>query len=265
MKRLFIISILLIPFLTNAQLLNGSFEYDGGPPSTDHWQNTCDDPVSYSDAAPDWDLWCIQKQYGNTQSCFPSYVYQTIPDMNDGEIWTASGWARTDSMYVGTLIGIFLAKKDASTAIELFDSDLTSDPTWTYLSVTDTIHLNAGDTGAVVLSAGLVGGPMFGYAYFDGIELVNNSTVGIEEQTTSQLSVFPSPASDELYIGSQEFSNEVDVKIFDLTGKIVLSLEDHRRQNRSTIRLEVETLNTGTYLVQVVDGSRALTARFFKK
>jgi len=265
MKRLFTLPILLIPFLVNAQLLNGSFEDAGNTPSTEYWQHVCDDPVSYSDAAPSSGLWSIQKQYGNTQSCWPSYVYQTIPDMNDGEIWTISGWGRTDSMYVGTQVGILLGKKDVFTAIELFEGDMTAAPTWTYLSVTDTVQLNAGDTGAVVLSAGLVGGPMFGYAYFDGIELVDNSTVGIEEQTTTQLSVFPSPASDELYVGSQEFGNEVDVKIFDLTGKVVLSLEDHRPQDKSTIRLEVGILNTGTYLVQVVNGSSALTARFYKK
>lgn len=265
MKKTFTLLLIITGITTQGQLLNGSFEDDGNAPSMAYWQHECNAPMSFADAAPGSGLWCAQKEYGNTQGCFPSHLYQTIPDMGDGEIWTLTGWARIDSGLTTTLVGVQLGKKDVNSTISGSDWDATDATTWTFLSVTDTILLNPGDTGAVVLNAGLVGGPLFGYAFFDGIELIEGSINGIEGNAAPALSLYPSPADNELFIGNSGFGDRVDVYVYDLSGKLVHDHSGLAPRNRTTIQLDTSDLTTGTYLLQLIDGNQVWSARFYKK
>lgn len=265
MKKTFTLLTLFLPFLIQAQLLNGSFETNGGTPSTANWQHLCYAPESNNDAAPGWGEHSIKQAYGNSQGCFPSFVYQPIAEMDDGEVWTISGWARIDGLWSATNVGIFLGKVSGPDLVSTNSGAWTSASEWTYLSKTDTVRLSAGQTGAVVLMAGMVPGPLYGFAYFDGIELSGNMSLSIDNAQPDEISIFPSPAEEVLYLGSSEFTSQIDLRIYDLTGQLEQQQAGLNMYNGSTIKLDVSMLKTGLHIVQLEQRGQIFTKRFYKK
>lgn len=253
------------PFLINAQLLNGSFETNNGSPSTANWQNVCFEPTSFNDAAPGWGQKCIKQAYGNSQGCFPSFVYQTMSDMDDGEVWTVSGWARIDSLWTATNVGVFIGRVNDNNAVSTVNGAWTSSSSWTYISKTDTVRLAPNETGAVVLMAGLIPNPSYGFAFFDGISANDQISTAVVENNEMEVSLFPSPAEDVLYLGSSSFNEKIRIRIYDLTGQIEQEHEALEANSGTTLTLDVSTLRSGLHIVQLEQGSKVVTKRFYKK
>lgn len=77
----------------------------------------------------------------------------------------------------------------------------------------------------------------------DAVGVIHTGNLGIAEVETSKLKIYPNPVKDEFHIG---INDKVNIKIFDTTGKLVLT---NLSENNQSIR--VSELKTGIYFVQI--------------
>jgi hypothetical protein len=113
---------------------------------------------------------------------------------------------------------------------------------------------------------GVIYAATYGRGIFRGGDVVigipdRNEIVGTQ---TTTISVYPNPVinSANLKIHLYEASN-VQIQIFDITGKIVKSLiENNLQKGENSIRINVSGLNKGTYIVKMTAGKTAGTSKF---
>jgi len=82
------------------------------------------------------------------------------------------------------------------------------------------------------------------------------ATLGLEDQNLFAISVYPNPAKDKLFI--QGLSNPSKVSIYNVLGKLMLS-------ERNSSELDLEELQSGIYIVKIVDQQKETTRKFIKK
>ena len=70
------ILLILIPGFLFGQLENGSFE-EAGMPLIAPWIDQCGHGNIVAEAPVGGGEWCLQLEAGNTQGCYPAYMYQT--------------------------------------------------------------------------------------------------------------------------------------------------------------------------------------------
>ena len=70
---------------------------------------------------------------------------------------------------------------------------------------------------------------------------------------SSPIQIFPNPASDEVFIDLGQVYTDVQIEIFDLTGKKMIQMEN-RKTNRLSIN--INHLAAGTYFVKVNSGKK---------
>ena len=162
MRTRYTVIALILAQATSAQLLNGSFENDADEFDLSNWAWTCDQPQAVP-AAPGEGMWACSKDFGNVKGCFPSYVYQVIPDVPVDMAFTLSGWARCEPGFVQSAVGIFFGHVGTGIYPTLDTGATTNATEWTYLSLTEVFQASPLDTAAVVLNAGTVAGPAFGH------------------------------------------------------------------------------------------------------
>lgn len=83
---------------------------------------------------------------------------------------------------------------------------------------------------------------------------------GVEETKVgeTQVSFYPNPASTSLTINALEVKGAAEVKIFDLTGKLVLS---EKVEGGIESAIDVSALNNGLYLVQITANGTTSTSK----
>ena len=81
------------------------------------------------------------------------------------------------------------------------------------------------------------------YTSLASCEAACNNTTSIEEINKSQL-MFPNPASETIYI--PQLKENTTVKIFDLSGRLVLEIEGLDKKH-----INISSLSAGTYQVQL--------------
>ncbi|WP_179336256.1 T9SS type A sorting domain-containing protein [Winogradskyella costae] len=77
----------------------------------------------------------------------------------------------------------------------------------------------------------------------DGIGVINQQSLSIDDQEYSAISIYPNPASNEFYINSAE---KVNVSIYNILGKMVISKEVD-----SNNPIQISELKSGIYLVRI--------------
>lgn len=83
------------------------------------------------------------------------------------------------------------------------------------------------------------------------------AAAGIKNPSKLQISVYPNPASDKLYLATEKATV---VKVYDMLGKQVYS-----GSYNATTGIDVSRLSRGTYLLQATQNEGAQTIRFVKK
>lgn len=90
---------------------------------------------------------------------------------------------------------------------------------------------------------------------------------GIEEPIPPlegyQWQVFPNPFSSELHLAGIEDHNEVIVRIYAITGSLIVQMTRNAENNR--VRLELGHLNTGIYFLEIESESGTETHKIIKK
>lgn len=239
-----------------SQLVNGSFETADSIATFSGWTFSCSDGDSIAHTPTNGGKWSLRKTSGNTQSCFPGYVYQTIPQADSGQIWQLDGWARMDSFSQPfNPIGIYLAKIDSQGTFHLLKGDTTHNTSWTFLSLRDTLDLQTGDTLIALLDPGMTAGPALGLAYFDNLSL---DSIGLstrifqrKQLTHISLEIRPHPLDREGWLNMQvDQATWLNLELFDLQGNRVRVLAQGTYPSGThAFRLNVGDLPPSLYLL----------------
>lgn len=87
---------------------------------------------------------------------------------------------------------------------------------------------------------------------------VGSGNLGTDEIETPSLTVYPSPASDVLFIQLDvELSNNMNYSLTDLNGRTII----REQLKESTVQIDVSTLSAGTYIVKVEDNKNNLVQK----
>ena len=83
---------------------------------------------------------------------------------------------------------------------------------------------------------------------------------GIEENRTLNLiNTYPNPAHNQLYISNLQLIDKVSLRVIDITGKVVLKLNDYRGGP-----LNIAVLKPGSYIIQLQSESLNYFGKFIK-
>lgn len=245
MKQLFALLCIASFLTTDAQLVNGSFE-DNGAFTLQGWEWSCDEPEGWLEAPPGGGIWSAYKEASQAKGCFPSYLFQRIVDVPYGVPVQLSGWLRCPVDDIQPCFGATMAFGSISSGVVTpFPGITSTDPEWTFLTVSHAFDPGIGDTAIVLLSAGFVGGPSNPLpAGFD--ELALDIAQAMDTPFPARVSHFPDPATDQLHLGiTQGLILSFDV--LDASGRIVLTAAG----GSGTRSVDVSALPPGTYVGRV--------------
>lgn len=86
------------------------------------------------------------------------------------------------------------------------------------------------------------------------------STVGIYKLSAEEnFKIYPNPAKDFINIESNNSSDKIQVKIYSLDGKLIINEEDF-----SSSSLNIETLSTGQYILNITKDGVSTSKKFLK-
>ncbi|HRD54172.1 MAG TPA: T9SS type A sorting domain-containing protein [Flavobacteriales bacterium] len=249
MRALPLFALTVAALHVQGQLTNGSFEL-----GLSAWEWTCGDPELFAGGAPGAGDQHASKEMGQTQGCFPSYLFQRLNGVQDGDLLTIGGWLRTPGDFVPVYPQFGLGTI-SNGIIQLEESVGSSWYEWSYLEITDTLELQSGDTAILVLSSGLIGGPAIqNPGYFDGFTM--SFALAFHESAVERPSILLDRASNSLY-ASMGSAMLLQARLFDLTGRH-LPARGNVRSN--TARIDLNGLPIGVYLValRTADGERVV-------
>lgn len=242
MKPTLFLLLLLSGISASAQLINGSFEQNGVQNFLG-WEWTCEDPIAWNEAPAGAGAWSVTKESGQTQGCFPNYLFQRLSGVQHGDLLTISGWVRCDDdvICMGAYFGLGTINAGY---IQLEETVGTNQWPWTYLTITDTVELNAGDTALLVLNAGIIGGPISPEpGHFDGFTITE--ALGVSEVHAPLLAHYRDAAN--FYVAGSA-ARILSVRLLDLTGRVITAAAD---RSDATYRIGLTGLGTGVYFVDV--------------
>ena len=253
MKGLLLFLITLIACnVANGQILNGDFE-NGSNPDLSNWEWNCFAELN-NDGAPGGGNWSLKVASGNTQGCFPSYAYQKMPMITNGQTFQLTGWAYAHEALLP--VGLYWGKINNG-AITLQTGDTTSSTSWKQLSLQETFSLSSGDTAVVVLHAGLAGGPVSSFGYFDLIDVQQVTGVNSLEQHFS-LKLFPNPFNNQTTISIDKPLYNGGLTVCNAWGQVVKQVENI---NNQTIILEREKLSNGLYTIHLSEDGKTIATK----
>ncbi|KAA5538217.1 T9SS type A sorting domain-containing protein [Paenimyroides baculatum] len=113
------------------------------------------------------------------------------------------------------------------------------------------------DAKQVYIAINCVSNDQFGFA-IDDFKVTTTGTVSNEKFFTENFNLYPNPTSDVLNISSKSGLEMKEIKITDLSGRIVKTLN-----NATTIN--VSDLSAGTYLIDITTNEGKVSSKFVKK
>ena len=91
------------------------------------------------------------------------------------------------------------------------------------------------------------------------LEVVEGSTLSLEDSFVNDLVIYPNPTKDVIRISTNGNLQGAIYTVFDINGKRVLNA----KLNQDTI--DVSTLNTGNYILRIVSGNSIKSQKFIKQ
>lgn len=92
--------------------------------------------------------------------------------------------------------------------------------------------------------------------YIDDINLYSNIT-GVPTESLNSINIYPNPAYDWLHIDNLKNYKELSVEIYDMPGKKILS--NTYTSNTGSIALDLKSLSTGLYIVELTNSSGSVS------
>ena len=78
---------------------------------------------------------------------------------------------------------------------------------------------------------------------------------GLDDQNQLDISIYPNPVIDKLFI--QGLSNPTKISVYNILGKLVLS-------KTTSSEINVDNLQSGIYILKIVDNQKEIVRRFIK-
>ncbi len=248
MKKLLFLLCSFVSSACFAQVGNGSFE-NGSSPDLSGWEWTCGAELINS-APLTGGNWCIKVTGGNVKSCFPGYAYQRIPSITNGQTFTLSGWAFTQTP---RMIGLYFGTINKG-VITTQAGDTTTSSAWKLLSIKSSFALSDGDTAVVVLFGGIAAGPFQGYGYFDLIDLQEITDIEPVPQGHT-LRISPNPFSGQAILHSDIPFKDASLLVYSANGQMARKANHISGQSYSFSR---GNLPQGLYFLQVKENARVI-------
>lgn len=279
-KILSFVAVLFAVFAVNAQILHEDF--DNGIPST--WTTIDVNETGYNwialgdlfDELGVTDISADMFSYGETGNCVSSWSFYPNQYSGGGSF---NGTSLNANNYLispaftpqsGSTLSFYCMSfngtdyPDALTVLLSTGGASASDFTTTLLPLADvtdsemaerTIDLSAYAGQNVRVAFVHQSEDMFGLM-LDEVTVTGNVT-GIAENATSQVSIFPNPATTVLNVNAQGYDN---VQIINLLGQVVYSANAE-----SNMQINVQGLTNGTYFVRMNGANGSNTQKFIKK
>jgi type IX secretion system substrate protein len=88
------------------------------------------------------------------------------------------------------------------------------------------------------------------YVFIDDVSL--SPCTGIEEQNSnSEIKIYPNPVKDELFINGYSLSGKTEIKITDILGKEIL----RKQFSNSNIQIPITNFQSGIYFIEINNGN----------
>ena len=151
-----------------------------------------------------------------------------------------------------------LAKIEGGTAVEVW-SNFSGINTWQEFTYDFSGAIANGNTKLVLFfNAAQTTGNTEDVYYFDDLEWIDSTVLSIENQLDSKLSIYPNPVKDNLKVLNAAQNKIESIKIFDVSGKVVCVAQDNDV-------IDVSSLSSGVYYIQVSSSEGSVTKKFIKK
>ena len=247
----------VVAMQATAQLTNGSFEDSNGYTFAG-WEWTCAPPQALADAPINGGDWCAAKEPGQTQGCFPSFLFQRIQGAQAGDLRTLSGWVRCvddgNNLCLGAYVGFGTLNNGTFTLEEQVGG---VDSIWTFVTITDTLELGPGDTAVVVLSSGNIGGPISpSSGRFDDLDL--SLAQGMAEGQEDRFQWTVDNAGGVLQVRGDGTIRSL--LLYDVTGRAIPAIAKHAQGN--DVRIDLHQFPSGLCLANVSTSTGQHAFRF---
>lgn len=112
----------------------------------------------------------------------------------------------------------------------------------------------APDTAQITLSASGTNNPsVYDYLYIDNLSFFGTTT-GIEDIKDADITIYPNPAKDVLYINHESITGDkLEIDLYDMTGNKVAKLFSGDSNNRKWLQLNISNIPGGMYIICVSD------------
>ena len=98
-----------------------------------------------------------------------------------------------------------------------------------------------------------------GSIYIDNLYFYYDATAGLDDPSMSEFTYFPNPVNDQLTIASQR--DVKDITVYNMLGQVVI----RQTPNMRNCTVDMSSMQTGAYFVQVSIGNTIETVRVLKK
>jgi glucose/arabinose dehydrogenase len=191
-----------------------------------------------------WNCYEANTSYPGAQGPCPAYASTVAPFTQyvqaSGRCSITGGYAYTGSAYPNFL-GKYIFGDYCSGEIAFLSN--TGTITWSY---------NTSDTYSIYTFGEDMNGELY-VAVTNVIYKIIDTSMGLNNFTKAGLSLYPNPAKTEIFIKNSSETALSKVKIFDLTGKLVLTKAVEN--NDTTPAVNIATLSSGLYLIAVEDAT----------
>lgn len=103
--------------------------------------------------------------------------------------------------------------------------------------------------------------------FYKIIEIENDNTVGIKELNNNSTIIYPNPADKKLFINIKDLKTDskYQVKILDLNGKEINSLNLNKTNKDNSYEIDISNLPSGMYYLQLISKEKNEQFNFIKK
>ena len=127
------------------------------------------------------------------------------------------------------------------------------------------LGFKSGTFTSSIIANTTMGVELYTYPNADTAAWYGNTSSGTPLEAGAGLSIYPVPARDDLFVRFElKTSQPVNISVIDMTGKQVLQREAELL-DESELRLDISSLSTGVYILQLRNKEVSATGRFTKR
>jgi hypothetical protein len=98
------------------------------------------------------------------------------------------------------------------------------------------------------------------------VQPVNEITTGIKpiSPDTENISLYPNPATDNIYITTGSFNNSLIIEIYDVQGRKLILNSGFERTSENSYSFNIISLDSGIYFMKIIDKNTNQSVGFIR-